>query len=129
MEIKKGDQFLCIKSLRDSIEVEGYGTIRSVSFEQGKVYTSERDGEITDDNGQGVYWRDDSADEHFEKLLLATISPYDFIEDYRLGFHLGNAVKVIAGAEGKTSREEIADLEMAKFYLNRRISQLKKQEQ
>lgn len=44
----------------------------------------------------------------------------DVIEDWRLGFHLGNAVKYIARAEHKGSALE--DLRKARWYLDREIT-------
>ena len=43
----------------------------------------------------------------------------DVIEDWKLGFHLGNAVKYIARAEHKGS--PIEDLKKARWYLDRLI--------
>lgn len=43
----------------------------------------------------------------------------DVIEDWNLGYHLGNAVKYIARSGRKD--DEIADLEKATWYLNRYI--------
>ncbi len=46
----------------------------------------------------------------------------DVIEDWELGFHLGNAVKYVARAGRKG--DEIEDLKKARWYLDRAISQL-----
>lgn len=59
------------------------------------------------------------------------IEVIDFIEDKNLGFCLGNVVKYIARAGKKHSaglsdrEKEIQDLEKAKWYLERRIHELK----
>ena len=50
------------------------------------------------------------------------IEVIDFIEDKKLGFHLGNAVKYIARAGKKDPDKEIEDLEKAAWYVHRRIS-------
>ena len=55
------------------------------------------------------------------------IEVIDFIEDKKLGFHLGNAVKYISRAGKKDPGKEIEDLEKAVWYVNRRIEQLRKQ--
>lgn len=47
--------------------------------------------------------------------------PIDVIESWKLGFHLGNAVKYIARAGRKTS-DAITDLEKAVWYLQREIA-------
>ncbi|KKN22083.1 hypothetical protein LCGC14_0918890 [marine sediment metagenome] len=46
----------------------------------------------------------------------------DVIEDWDLGYHLGNAVKYIARAGHKD--DEIQDLQKARFYLDRYIKLL-----
>lgn len=55
-------------------------------------------------------------------------NPYEaikVIEDWQLGFHLGNAVKYIsrAGKKGDT----LTDLKKAAWYLNREIERLERQ--
>lgn len=52
------------------------------------------------------------------------IEVIDFIEDKKLGFCLGNAVKYIARAGKKDPTKEVQDLEKAIWYVNRRIKQL-----
>jgi hypothetical protein len=51
------------------------------------------------------------------------IETIDFIEAKELDYHLGSAVKYISRANYKGNRRE--DLEKAKWYLNRAISQIK----
>lgn len=48
----------------------------------------------------------------------------DAIEAWGLGFHEGNVVKYVARAKHKGN--ELQDLEKAKWYLERRIAELKK---
>ena len=48
----------------------------------------------------------------------------DVIEDWKLGFHEGNAVKYIGRAKHKGN--ELQDLEKAVWYLNRKIRILKR---
>lgn len=47
------------------------------------------------------------------------------IEAWGLGFHLGNSVKYIARAGKKDPAKELEDLEKARWYLVRRIHQLR----
>lgn len=54
------------------------------------------------------------------------IEVIDFIEDKKLGFHLGNSVKYIARAGKKDPNKHIEDLEKARWYLDREIERLKK---
>jgi hypothetical protein len=51
--------------------------------------------------------------------------PIDVIEDWELGFNLGNTVKYISRAGRKDKNKEIEDLEKALFYLKRQIELLK----
>lgn len=52
------------------------------------------------------------------------IEVIDFIEDKKLGFCLGNAVKYISRAGKKDKDKEIEDLKKAMWYIERRIKQL-----
>lgn len=56
------------------------------------------------------------------------IEVIDFIEDKRLNFHRGNAVKYISRAGKKDPAKEIEDLEKAVWYLQREIEKLKGKE-
>ena len=48
----------------------------------------------------------------------------DVIDDWKLGFSLGNAVKYIARAGKKDPDKEIEDLKKAAFYINHEIERL-----
>ena len=50
------------------------------------------------------------------------------IESWDLDFCLGNTIKYISRAGVKNKEKEIEDLEKAKWYLNRKIQQLKNKE-
>ncbi len=52
------------------------------------------------------------------------IEVIDYIEDKKLGFCLGNAVKYISRAGKKDPSKEIEDLKKAKWYIERRIKGL-----
>lgn len=54
------------------------------------------------------------------------IEVIDFIEDKKLGFHLGNCVKYISRAGKKDPTKRLEDLEKAQWYLTRIINNLKK---
>lgn len=56
------------------------------------------------------------------------IEVIEYIEDKKLGYHLGNAVKYISRAGKKDPSKEIEDLEKAMWYINRRIELLEKGE-
>ena len=49
------------------------------------------------------------------------IEVIDFIEDKKLGYHLGNAVKYISRAGKKDPDKYIEDLQKAVWYLQREI--------
>lgn len=53
------------------------------------------------------------------------IEVIEFIEDKKLGFHRGNAVKYIARAGKKDASKELEDLEKAAWYIKREIERLK----
>lgn len=52
------------------------------------------------------------------------IEVIDFIEDKKLGFHLGNAVKYIARAGKKDPNKLVEDIKKAIWYLERYIKKL-----
>ena len=52
------------------------------------------------------------------------IEVIDFIEDKKLGFCLGNAIKYLARAGKKDPTKEVEDLNKAKWYIERRIKEL-----
>lgn len=52
------------------------------------------------------------------------IEVIEAIEDWELGFHLGNTVKYVARAGRKDPAKEIEDLKKGEWYLRRRIAQL-----
>lgn len=52
------------------------------------------------------------------------IEVIDFIEDKKLGFNLGNAVKYISRAGKKDVTKELEDLQKASRYLHRHINNL-----
>lgn len=65
---------------------------------------------------------------HPSHYIDGKIEVIDFIEDKQLGFHLGNTVKYISRAGKKDPLKEIEDLEKARWYLDRKIQQLKGKE-
>lgn len=67
----------------------------------------------------------DSID-HPSHYNTGHIEVIEAIEDWRLGFHLGNAIKYIARAGKKDPLKLIEDLEKAQWYLARFIQRKKK---
>lgn len=62
------------------------------------------------------------AVDHPAHYNMGDIEVIDVIEDWRLGFHEGNAVKYIGRAKFKG--KELEDLKKALWYLKRRVDQL-----
>lgn len=52
------------------------------------------------------------------------IEVIDYIEDKKLGFCLGNAIKYISRAGKKDPEKEVEDLNKAIWYINRRIKEI-----
>lgn len=52
------------------------------------------------------------------------IEVIDYIEDKKLGFCLGNAIKYISRAGKKDPGKEVEDLSKAIWYINRRIKEI-----
>lgn len=52
------------------------------------------------------------------------IEVIEYIEDKKLGYHLGNAVKYISRAGKKDPAKTIEDLKKAMWYINRQIELL-----
>jgi hypothetical protein len=52
------------------------------------------------------------------------IEVIDFIEDKKLDYHLGNAIKYICRAGKKDPDKEIEDLQKSVWYINRKIERL-----
>ena len=71
-------------------------------------------------------WREEPEDDPVDHPAHYTegrrFEPIDVIEDWELGFHLGNALKYISRAGRKGDARE--DLEKAVWYLNREIARL-----
>lgn len=61
---------------------------------------------------------------HPQHYTDGSIEVLDFIEDKKLNYHRGNAVKYICRAGKKSKETEIEDLQKAVFYLNREIENL-----
>ena len=63
---------------------------------------------------------------HPSHYTSGKIEVIDFIEDQKLNFHLGNALKYICRAGKKDKNKTIEDLMKAVWYLNREIENLEK---
>lgn len=65
------------------------------------------------------------AVDHPSHYNSGSIEVIDAIEDWELGFSLGNAVKYIARAGKKSAETYIQDLEKAVWYINRELQRAK----
>jgi len=63
--------------------------------------------------------------DHPPHYTFGNFEVIDVIEDWELGFHLGNTVKYIARAGRKNSSDKLTDLEKARWYLDRKIQKIK----
>lgn len=59
--------------------------------------------------------------DHYKNNSIETIR---VIEDWKLGFNLGNVVKYISRAGKKNPKAVVEDLQKAQWYLNREITNL-----
>lgn len=61
---------------------------------------------------------------HPSHYTSGNIEVIDFIEDQKLDYHLGNAVKYISRAGKKDPAKIVEDLQKAVWYINRKINLL-----
>ena len=61
---------------------------------------------------------------HPSHYTFGKIEVIDVLEDWELGFHLGNAVKYIARAGKKNPEKTVEDLKKAQWYLARKIQEI-----
>lgn len=65
---------------------------------------------------------------HPSHYCTGSIEVIDFIEDQKLPYHLGNALKYICRAGRKDPTKTVEDLSKAVWYLNRYIDLLRKEQ-
>ena len=65
---------------------------------------------------------------HPSHYTSGKIEVIDFIEDQKLDYHRGNAIKYICRAGKKDKSKEVEDLEKAIWYLQREIKRLYKED-
>lgn len=108
-------------------ECGGSGNIEAIAGDVYKCWNCAGEGCLPD---EGVEFPDLDEERvpvsdqinHPTHYTFAKIEPIDVIEDWGLGFHLGNCVKYVARAPHKGS--ELADLKKARWYLDRLIGKL-----
>ena len=81
---------------------------------------------IKDPTAEGAFVRESDPVNHPSHYTDGNIEVIDYIEDKKLGYHLGNAVKYISRAGKKDPDKTVEDLEKAIWYINRYIGLLGK---
>ena len=66
---------------------------------------------------------------HPSHYTSGSIEVIDYIEDQKLPYHLGNAIKYISRAGKKDPEKTVEDLKKAIWYINRYIGLLEKGQQ
>ncbi len=64
--------------------------------------------------------------DHPSHYAYGTIEAIEVIDDWKLGFSLGNAVKYICRAGHKEGNSAVQDLRKASWYINHEIERLEK---
>lgn len=80
-------------------------------------------------DGELKQWQRDILNDpvnHPSHYTDGKIEVIDFIEDKKLGFHLGNAIKYIARAGKKNPAKTVEDLQKAVWYIERYIEECKR---
>lgn len=72
------------------------------------------------------FWKSMSSVDHPAHYTDGKIEVIEFIEDKKLGFHLGNAIKYVCRAGKKSEATRIEDLRKARWYIDREIDRLYK---
>lgn len=72
---------------------------------------------------KGITERHDTVN-HPSHYTDGRIEVIDYIEDKKLGYHLGNAIKYISRAGKKDPAKTVEDLRKAIWYINRKIEKL-----
>lgn len=106
-QLKKGDVVTVTHVFKDEISVDGSWALNLDKL--GILF------EIVEPSPSG------DAINHPAHYNQGKIEVIEFIEDKKLGFHLGNAVKYISRAGKKDPAKEIEDLKKAVWYLERHI--------
>ena len=140
--IIKGDSYMCVKTVYMD------GNPKDIAYKKGKIYVSDVNGSLKDENGNTHYWNSvKELNEYFKEYVIPIKEDrvnhpphYTWLKDKcgieviditrHMDFCLGNAIKYILRAGRKQdasltdNQKEIEDLKKAIFYINDRIKQL-----
>lgn len=130
-QLKKGDKVYCILDLImngtgfKAATKGNYYDVIDISLNRFEFIDNENTnhGIEFSDNPWFIIQDPVNKPSHYTQGKIEVI---DFIEDQNLCFHLANTVKYISRAGKKDPNKEIEDLEKAKWYLQRKIDNLKK---
>ena len=140
--IKKGEKYICT----DNVYMNG--NPKDIAYKKGKIYVSDVNSSLKDENGDTHYW--DSGEElnkYFKKYMipikedrvnhpshytwLKKLCGIEVIDITRhMNFNLGNVIKYVLRSghkseEGMSDKQKrIEDLKKAVFYLNDEINRI-----
>lgn len=140
--IKKGEKYICT----DNVYMDG--NPEDIAYKKGKIYVSDVNCSLKDENGDTHYW--DSVEElnkYFKKYVipikedrvnhpshytwLKKLCGIEVIDITRhMNFNLGNVIKYVLRSghkseEGMSDKQKrIEDLKKAVFYLNDEINRI-----
>lgn len=143
--IKKGESYTCIKTVYMD------GNPKDIAYKKGKIYISDVNGSLKDEDGTTHYWN--NIDDFNKYFIEGTISIKEDKEDRvnhpshytwleklcgieviditrHMNFNLGNVIKYVLRSghkseEGMSDKQKrIEDLKKAVFYLNDEINRI-----
>lgn len=139
--IKKGESYICIKTVRMDENP------KDIAYKKGKIYVSDVNGSLKDEDGYTHYWDISNYNKYFKKCeipikedrvnhpshytWLKKLCGIEVIDITRhMNFNLGNVIKYVLRSghkseEGMSDKQKrIEDLKKAVFYLNDEINRL-----
>ena len=139
--IIKGESYICIETVCMDENP------KNIAYKKGKIYVSDVDCSLRDENKNTHYWSDENFNKYFKKCTipikedrvnhpshytwLKKLCGIEVIDITRhMNFNLGNVIKYVLRAghkseEGMSDKQKrIEDLKKAAFYLNDEISRL-----
>ena len=140
--IIKGESYICIETVCMDENPE------NIAYKKGKIYVSDVDGSLKDEDKDTHYWSDGNlSNKHFKKCTIPIKedrvnhpSHYTWLKELcgieviditrHMNFNLGNVIKYVLRSghkseEGMSNKQKrIEDLKKAVFYLNDEINRL-----
>ena len=140
--IIKGDSYMCVKTVYMD------GNPKDIAYKKGKIYVSDVNGSLKDENGNTRYWNSiEELNKYFSEYMipikedrvnhpshytwLKKLCGIEVIDITRhMNFNLGNVIKYVLRSghkseEGMSDKQKrIEDLKKAVFYLNDEINRI-----